>query len=71
MAFSTQKNFLSVAFPIEKENDPPKKRSDAALKTYPSCVDTRAWALNNEKKSQFISEILHRFPRVAEHVSTS
>jgi hypothetical protein len=70
MSFSTQKNFLSIAFPIEpKDQEAPRKRSDAALKTYPSCADARAWTFDKMKNAQYISDIVHRFPQIQEQVS--
>uniref|UniRef100_A0A182TGX6 B30.2/SPRY domain-containing protein n=1 Tax=Anopheles melas TaxID=34690 RepID=A0A182TGX6_9DIPT len=60
MAYTTQKQFLSVAFLNEDPKLPSRKRSDAVLKSYSSCYDTRAWSLDVLKQSQFIGDIANR-----------
>uniref|UniRef100_A0A182R005 Fibronectin type-III domain-containing protein n=1 Tax=Anopheles farauti TaxID=69004 RepID=A0A182R005_9DIPT len=39
---------------------PSRKRSDAVLKSYSSCSDTRAWSLDLLKQSQFIGDVMNR-----------
>lgn len=60
MAYTTQKQFLSVAFLNEDPKLPSRKRSDAVLKSYSSCYDTRAWSLDVLKQSQFIGDVANR-----------
>uniref|UniRef100_A0A182PV50 B30.2/SPRY domain-containing protein n=1 Tax=Anopheles epiroticus TaxID=199890 RepID=A0A182PV50_9DIPT len=60
MAYTTQKQFLSIAFPNEDPKLPSRKRSDAVLKSYSSCYDNRAWSLDVLKQAQFIGDVANR-----------
>uniref|UniRef100_A0A182K308 B30.2/SPRY domain-containing protein n=1 Tax=Anopheles christyi TaxID=43041 RepID=A0A182K308_9DIPT len=60
MAYTTQKQFLSISFPNEDPRLPSRKRSDAVLKSYSSCYDNRAWSLDVLKQSQFIGDVANR-----------
>ncbi|XP_058835932.1 uncharacterized protein LOC131692724 [Topomyia yanbarensis] len=60
MAFSSQRLFLHVPFKNEKPLLPDRKRSDCQLKTYESCTDLRAWAMNPLLMSQFMMDVVHK-----------
>ncbi|XP_049288087.1 kinectin-like [Anopheles funestus] len=60
MSYTTQKQFLSIAFPNEGPTLPSRKRSDAVLKSYSSCYDHRAWSRDGLKQSQFIGDVANR-----------
>ncbi|CAO1424222.1 unnamed protein product [Diamesa serratosioi] len=63
MAFSSQRNFGVMKYlnNLEESNRlPTTKRSDAAIKSYESCTDSRAWSLDNDRKSQFLYEVIHK-----------
>ncbi|XP_050076891.1 myosin-11-like [Anopheles maculipalpis] len=60
MSYTTQKQFLSIAFPTEGPKLPNRKRSDAVLKSYSSCYDYRAWSRDGLKQSQFIEDVANR-----------
>jgi hypothetical protein len=62
MAFSTQKDFLKIGFLNQNVNPAIKKRSDAVLKNYESCTDSRAWALDEESRSNYLADIVRRLP---------
>ncbi|XP_053661727.1 uncharacterized protein LOC128710894 [Anopheles marshallii] len=60
MSYTTQRQFLSIAFPNEVPTLPSRKRSDAVLKSYSSCYDYRAWSRDGLKQSQFIGDVANR-----------
>uniref|UniRef100_A0A182VTJ6 B30.2/SPRY domain-containing protein n=1 Tax=Anopheles minimus TaxID=112268 RepID=A0A182VTJ6_9DIPT len=60
MSYTTQRQFLSIAFPNEVPTLPSRKRSDAVLKSYSSCYDYRAWSQDGLKQAQFISDVANR-----------
>lgn len=63
MAFSAQRNFGVMKYlnSLEDSNRlPTTKRSDAAIKRYESCTDSRAWSLEDERKSQFVYDAVHK-----------
>ncbi|XP_050086557.1 interaptin-like [Anopheles aquasalis] len=60
MAYITQKQFLQPSFWNEDPKLPSRKRSEGVLKSYSSCSDTRAWSLDLQKQSQFITDVAHR-----------
>ncbi|CAO1430916.1 unnamed protein product [Diamesa hyperborea] len=46
---------------LEESNRlPTTKRSDAAIKRYESCTDSRAWSNEDEKKSQFVYDAVNK-----------
>lgn len=57
MAYSMQNDFVSLPY-----DDFPsvQLKSETKLKTYDSCVDTRAWDLDNSKKSKYLADILQK-----------
>lgn len=61
MAFSTQKDFLTLNIPVNR------KKSENQIKTYESCTDTRAWCMDNTKRAKYLAEIVQKMktmPRV-------
>ncbi|XP_052896417.1 restin homolog [Anopheles moucheti] len=60
MSYTTQRQFLSIAFPNEAPTLPSRKRSDGVLKSYSSCYDYRAWSRDGLKQSQFIGDVANR-----------
>uniref|UniRef100_A0A182NB93 Fibronectin type-III domain-containing protein n=1 Tax=Anopheles dirus TaxID=7168 RepID=A0A182NB93_9DIPT len=60
MAHATQRLFFNIGFTNEDLKLPSRKRSDAVLKSYSSCSDTRAWSLDLLKQSQFIGDVANR-----------
>lgn len=63
MAFSSQRNFGVMKYlnSLEDSNRlPTTKRSDAAIKRYESCTDSRAWSLEDDRKSQFVYDAVHK-----------
>ncbi|XP_035773268.1 GRIP and coiled-coil domain-containing protein 2-like [Anopheles albimanus] len=60
MAYITQKQFFQPSFWNEDPKLPSRKRSEGVLKSYSSCSDTRAWSLDLQKQSQFITDVAHR-----------
>ncbi|XP_049548899.1 interaptin-like [Anopheles darlingi] len=60
MAYITQKQFIHPSFWNEDPKLPSRKRSEGVLKSYSSCSDTRAWSLDLQKQSQFITDVAHR-----------
>lgn len=57
MAFSTQKDFITPTF-----NGFPatSRKSEAQLKSYASCFDTRAWSLDNTNRAKYLADVVHR-----------
>ncbi|XP_016983066.1 uncharacterized protein LOC108047416 [Drosophila rhopaloa] len=57
MAFSTQKEFFHVPFSNETYEF---ECVDACvkLKSYPSTIDDRSWSANEDKKSQFVADLV-------------
>ncbi|KAH8288517.1 hypothetical protein KR054_004380 [Drosophila jambulina] len=57
MAFSTQREFFHVPF---KNETLEFECVDACvkLKTYPSTVDDRSWSANDDRKSQFVADLV-------------
>lgn len=57
MAFSSLRNFgvLKYLGDLDDSNRlPTTKRSDAAIKSYESCTDSRSWSAEDHRKSQFV-----------------
>lgn len=71
MSYTTQKEFFNVSFRNEAPRLPERKRSDGALMTYDLCTDGRAWALDKQKRSNYILDVVHkaRFKKAMLHVS--
>lgn len=61
MAFSTQKDFITPTF-----NGLPatSRKSEAQLKSYASCFDTRAWSLDNQNRSKYLADVVHRIRNI-------
>ncbi|XP_065074176.1 early endosome antigen 1-like [Ochlerotatus camptorhynchus] len=60
MSYTTQQEFFNVPFRNEDPNLPDRKRSDGALMTYDLCTDSRAWALDKQKRSNYILDVVHK-----------
>lgn len=60
MSYTTQKEFFNVPFRNEDPKLPDRKRSDGALMTYDLCTDGRAWALDKQKRSNYILDVVHK-----------
>ncbi|XP_055615583.1 restin homolog [Toxorhynchites rutilus septentrionalis] len=60
MSYATQKEFFNVSYPNETPKLPTRKRSDGAIMTYDFCPDNRAWALDKEKRSLYILDVVHK-----------
>ncbi|XP_062557733.1 putative uncharacterized protein MYH16 [Armigeres subalbatus] len=60
MSYTTQKEFFNVPFHNEAPKLPERKRSDGALMTYDLCTDGRAWALDKQKRSNYILDVVHK-----------
>ncbi|EAT37783.1 AAEL010252-PA [Aedes aegypti] len=60
MSYTTQKEFFNVSFRNEAPRLPERKRSDGALMTYDLCTDGRAWALDKQKRSNYILDVVHK-----------
>ncbi|XP_055600055.1 paramyosin-like [Uranotaenia lowii] len=60
MSYATQRDFFNVTFHNEDPKLPDRKRSDGALMTYEFCSDNRAWALDKEKRSNYILDVVHK-----------
>lgn len=63
MAFSSQRTFGVMKYlnALEDSNRiPTTKRSDAAIKSYESCTDSRAWSNEDDRKSQFVYDAVHK-----------
>lgn len=58
MAFSTQKDFLTFNFPMNR------KKSENLIKTYESCTDTRAWSMDNTKRAKYLAEIVQKMKQM-------
>lgn len=58
MAFSTQKDFLTFNFPMNR------KKSENQIKTYDSCTDTRAWSMDNTKRAKYLAEIVQKMKKM-------
>ncbi|XP_058814364.1 uncharacterized protein LOC131678312 [Topomyia yanbarensis] len=69
MSYTTQRDFFNVTFRNEDPKPPERKRSDGALMTYEFCTDGRAWALDKEKRSKYILDVVHkaRFKKAVLH----
>lgn len=57
MAFSTQKDFFHVPF-MNEDVEYECKRACVKLKTYESTVDDRSWAIDDQKQSRFLSDLV-------------
>ncbi|EDW78200.1 uncharacterized protein Dwil_GK18633 [Drosophila willistoni] len=57
MAFSTQKEFFDVPF-MNKSYDFTCQEVCVKLKSYPSTIDDRSWAADNDKKSRFVADLV-------------
>ncbi|XP_053692213.1 myosin-10-like [Sabethes cyaneus] len=60
MSYTTQRDFFNVSFHNEEPKPPERKRSDAALMLYDFCTDGRAWALDKQKQSNYILDVVHK-----------
>nr|XP_029729212.1 myosin-11-like [Aedes albopictus] len=60
MSYTTQREFFNVPFRNEEPRLPERKRSDGALMTYDLCTDGRAWALDKQKRSNYILDVVHK-----------
>lgn len=63
MAFSSQRTFGVMKYlnSLEDSNRlPTTKRSDAAIKRYESCTDSRSWSMEDDRKSQFVYDAVHK-----------
>lgn len=63
MAFSSQRTFGVMKYlnSLEDSNRlPSAKRSDAAIKRYESCTDSRSWSMEEDRKSQFVYDAVHK-----------
>lgn len=67
MAFSTQKQFLKIGYIIndpEQQRLPLRKKSDALIKTYDSCLDARAWSMDKTKRAQYLADVVNQISDV-------
>lgn len=48
-----------------------KKKSETRIKTYDSCMDSRAWSLDNLQKSVYLNDIVHKFRKDYSHTAES
>lgn len=58
MAFSTQKDFLTFNFPMNR------KKSENQIKTFESCTDTRAWSMDNTKRAKYLADIVQKMKQM-------